>query len=223
LIRLLAAYDSSALRRIACAGVVGLGLPVLLVVTGCGGSTDSPVSPGTGSGAVSATQPASEDPGTETAAGSGLPDFDDITPIAPDPVAPDSPDALLGSTPDYRAAAALTRTLEGAGMPPGAFAVYVLPISGTDSSLLVLEVDDQNPDVDGISEEVLTGMFSALVEAPETSNANVVRLALNYQTTDEQGPATVVLTLPIDIVAGYLDGTVSDEQFSQNVKFLVHR
>jgi predicted small lipoprotein YifL len=107
-------------------------------------------------------------------------------------------DFILGGSPDSASAAAIVLGLEEAGFDLSDIDVSVLPISGMDASLLVLEVTD---DVEALISEDEEGaaLARALLASPEIEDASITEIVSMYRGTDELG--SFVMTFTISITA----------------------
>jgi hypothetical protein len=107
-------------------------------------------------------------------------------------------DFTLGGSPDSASAAAIVLGLEEAGFDLSDIEMSVLPISGMDASLLVLEVTD---DVAALmsEDEESAALAGALLASPEIENASITELVTIYRGADEQG--SFVMTFTISITA----------------------
>ncbi len=197
------------------------------VLVSCGGSSsdtssNNPSTAGTSNSSSSGESKTSVATPTPTSEADSIA-FENLTPIPPPTAEPGSADELLGGTPNYEAAAALSQSLEAIGVPADAMTVYVLPISGTDGSLLVLDLDSDNEAAANMSDQVGQNLLPTLATDPEIEKANITRISMNIHSTDEQGPLTLVVTLPMDTLVGYVNGTVTDDQMALAVKYAVQR
>jgi hypothetical protein len=144
--------------------------------------------------------------------------FDEVEPSLPN-VPPDT-DTLVGGA-FYRAAAERVKaSLAAAGITEG-IEVYILPVAGTDSSLLIFDAeitaDQQAPPEDAIP------ALRALLDAEAVRAANVTRFVLTFSGEDEEGPLVVTMTMPLEILGKMIDETITDEESASQVLFGVER
>jgi hypothetical protein len=216
-------------------------LPLLLVaflavaLIACGGSSDS--------GEDSSSGAPSDGSLSSTAGGGGasndrVPDddgeasdeesvllaaLDDADFELPDDL-PTGADALLGGTPYYAAAAAVTASLEAAGLAIAGLEIHVLPISGTDTSLLVFEMDTaaMTSETEAVPEDA-TPALTTLLQSEAVQAANVSRVVLNFRGEDETGPVTFTITMPLETLGKMLDETITDQESEAQILIGVQR
>lgn len=105
---------------------------------------------------------------------------------------------LLGGPANTTAAAALTAAMEEAiGGELVGMEVFVWNVTGTDESLVVLEVDDTASEMQ-LSDEASAGFLTALIDSAVIDIENVTWLALNYRGeggADAPGVITFALSI----------------------------
>src|SRR3972149_10254965 len=82
---------------------------------------------------------------------------------------PDSPATILGDSPNVKATAEVVALLKAAGMGPEVVQALVLPVSGTDKSLLVLRFDEATS---AALPDESEGLIEALINSPAAKAAN---------------------------------------------------
>lgn len=195
-----------------------LTLPLLgaALLSACGG--DKPSAPDAGQPPAAAVEP-TENPNpwflpTPKARATGS--------SAPAPTAT----SLLGR-PNRDAARAITEAMKAAGEDPAGIEIFVFPIQGSDRTLLVFEIDGASQALSGQSgAPSAQDLFSAsLFQSAAVKAAKASRVVLNIRMRDEaSGEALIAtLTLPLETMAGYLAGTLSEEQASQQTQFQVRQ
>jgi hypothetical protein len=172
----------------------------LLATVACGGRSQSASD---GGGATSATTAAPKPP----AAAQDIKLFG--TPSTSS--APAGADAIgpLDGAPDLDAADEIAAGLKAAGLDLTGVHLYVLPITGFDGSLLILRVDQPATSSDGKADP--EPILKYLVDSPAMKAAKVVRLALIFSGTDEQGPFVATVSLPISALAAVGSGELTPE------------
>jgi hypothetical protein len=114
------------------------------------------------------------------------------------PLPTEGVDAFLGGSPDAYATAALTLDLEHAGVTLTGITLSVLPVTGTDASLLVMEVDDDSFAAGLPTEEEGGDLTTALLASPQLEAASITELVTVYRSEDEEGPFTMTFAVTID-------------------------
>ena len=114
------------------------------------------------------------------------------------PLPPDSLDAYLGTSPDAYAARVISLGLEEAGVDLTGITLSVLPVTGVDASLLVLEIGDEYVGSGLLSETAGADITGALLTLPELDTASVSELVIVYRGVDEQGPFTMTFAVSIN-------------------------
>ena len=94
--------------------------------------------------------------------------------------------------------AALTLDLEHAGVTLTGITLSVLPVTGTDASLLVMEVDDDSFAAGLPTEEEGGDLTTALLASPQLEAASITELVTVYRSEDEEGPFTMTFAVTID-------------------------
>jgi hypothetical protein len=110
-------------------------------------------------------------------------------------------DAYLGGAPDVYTATAIKRGLAEAGVDLTGITLSVLPIGGTDQSLLVLEVEDTYLELGLPSAAEGADITGALLGLPEIDSAAITLLATLYRGTDEEGAFTLTFAVPLAALA----------------------
>lgn len=126
-------------------------------------------------------------------------------------------DLTLGGSPDGASAAAISRALEAAGFDLTGVEISVLPITGMDAALLVLDATDE-------AESLAAGgdggeaFVKALLAAPEIKEASITQLVMTYRGADEQGPYVATSTISIaTIEAALASGTNIGDQLKVQI------
>ena len=202
---------------------------IVLAAVACGGGSDEPSSPVSSSGATGQTTSPTSSSGETTSVSSPTvepsvaatatpkptatpePDalalFNAIKPIAPEQTG-NPADDLLGGTPNVLAAEAIAQALAAAGFNLQGITIHVLPVTGTDESLLVLSVhEDQGPSIGDDPDPFI----SALLDAVDAQPVNVPRMAIHYFGTDDQGPYRITLAAPTQAMRDMASGAISQE------------
>ena len=173
------------------------------------------ITPGAEGTSASAQTPAADDPF----------DPDQITAIPP-PALSES-DVLLGGTPDFETAAALAKILEDGGADLAGIKIRVFPIGGTEESLLVIELDQELDEAAGAGlpedEDAVSSALTAFLAAPEIETAGISRLAMVLRSSDESGPFSLILTLPIGTARDLIAGTATEEDLAEHLAIEVRR
>jgi len=190
----------------------------------CGGkSSENGATGSDATGSPNSSQPA----GSNESGGANKSDADDSLASLLRDAAPSLPDELppgydttLGGTPYYAAAAKIRESLESSGIPLQGIEIHVLPISGTDASLLVFETDltAVATDESAVPDDA-TPALTALLESDVVKTANVARVVLNFRAADEQGPFVLTITMPLATLGKMIDETLTDEEAEADVIF----
>lgn len=114
------------------------------------------------------------------------------------PIPAEGVDAYLGGSPDGVAAAAITLGLEQAGIDLSGITLSVLPITGADASLLVMELGEGYLDSGLPTEAEGSEITGALLALPEIESAAITELVTVYRGVDEEGPFTLTFVVPMD-------------------------
>ena len=205
---------------------------ILLMVTACAGSGDGSASTASSIAAGNAppgsegTTGQGEEPTGESDANSrggseaerdddGLVDLDlliaaifDGESDHPDIEAPEW-DLPLGGSPDLGAAAAITLGLEAAGADLTDLELSVLPLTGMNASLLVLELTSELEVVASDPEpgDDDNAVLETLLAMPEISETSITDLVFIFRGEDEEGPFVLTLTASIsDLQAALASG-----------------
>ncbi len=115
------------------------------------------------------------------------------------PQAPtEGPDVYLGGSPDVYAAAAISLGLGEAGVDLTGITLSVLPITGIDASLLVMELGDEDAIGGLLTPEAGADITGALLALPEIETASITELVMVYRGVDEEGPFALTFAVSID-------------------------
>lgn len=189
--------------------------------SGDGSSEGSSGSTSSGSGPTSPSPTADDGSDDATEEEQAFPSFDEVEPITPD--LPPGGQVAVGRTPLRGAADAIRTMIEQAGISVAGLEVHVLPIPGTDESLLVLESSaTELADETGLDQD-FDATFVDVITSPAAQAANITRVALNYHDADEQGPLVFTMTLPVDAAVRMVEGTLTDAEASEQVLFDFYR
>jgi hypothetical protein len=139
-------------------------------------------------------------------------------------VVPPGTNTLLGGTPYYATAAQIKDSLTSNGISLDGLDIYLLPISGTDGSLLVIQGDANAATGDdaGIPDDA-TPILTALLNSDAVKAAKITRVAMNFLSEDEQGPLVLTITMPVETLNKLLTETLSDEEAAANLKIGIER
>jgi hypothetical protein len=186
-----------------------------LLLAGCAGSPEPDNAlnpPPVGSTEESASEPA---PPQSERSDIEIVEIPAISSLAP-PLGAD----LLGGTPNYAAGEAALAALDLSAEEMAGGTLMVLPISGTDQSLLVMAFDATTAGLatsDAPSSVESDAALQKLVNLPELRDANVVRVVILATGTDDQGDYTMTMTIPWDDFATAISGSdsISGDVLSQ--------
>jgi len=180
------------------AAVVALGA---LLIAACGGSSGSPPPATT----PTAGSPEAKPPATAL-------DAKALEALAAEAVKAPLPSVggdLLAISPNEEAGKQAAEALRAAGFDLTGATVLVLPIAGTNQSLLVMEFDaTASASSSDAPDDPLPGL-KALVDAPAIKAANVTRVVIITHGTDEKGSYVFTMTIPMTAVAAMTSGTLS--------------
>jgi hypothetical protein len=203
-------------------GAVVVALIIAIVVMSGGGSDDSgSKSAGTNTSSASSATTGTN-PATAPASATQKPVEDKTIASLPKlRSAPPQidPAARLGDT-DVEAANGIRASLMAAGLNLRGVVVGVYKVTGTDQSLLVI-------DVDGAQASSLNSAMSnqndqkkfaqAIVGAPAIKTAKIGRLALNITNKDAQGTIVLGMTMTMATLDSMAKGTLSDADAQKQV------
>lgn len=211
-----------AASRIVLSTIVSFLLAAL--IAGCGGSGESQSGASTTEPNASTNGPSSTDGAAEPTATPEEEDAALLGALIGDTAdLPAGEESVLGGTPYYAAADAIEQTLQDAGIPLDGIGVYVLPVSGTETSLLVLQTDIGASSSEEEAPEDITPALSALIDSEAVQSANISRVVLNLVGEDEQGPVVVTITMPLETLPAMLEGTLSEEETAAQLRIGVQR
>lgn len=116
---------------------------------------------------------------------------------------------------DDEAARAVTESLRRAGFDLGS-GVFVMPLSGA-ANLLYVFIDASSPLAD-LPDDRAEAFLGALATAPVMADHGVTRVAVDFESSDAQGPFTVSLTAPLaELRAAQTDGVDISEKVAVQV------
>lgn len=116
---------------------------------------------------------------------------------------------------DDEAARAITESMRGAGFDLGS-GVFVMPLSG-EANLLYVFIDASSPLAD-LPDDRAEAFLGALATAPVMADHAVTRVAVDFESSDAEGPFTVSLTAPLaELRAAQTDGVDISEKVAVQV------
>jgi hypothetical protein len=197
-------------------------LAVASLTAACGGSAAPSDSPPAQPGSSTIAEGAASEPPAASIEPTPTPepvlDFSEIEPIAPDLSA--GLDLAVGRGPLRGTAAAIKAALMQAGVPLDA-EIYVLPIAGTDESLLVFQsgpISQQSSQAEDSSQ-----VFLDIVTSPVAQAANVTQIVFNYADSDEQGPLVLTIGMSVETLGKLVDGTLTEAEIAERLLFSLER
>jgi hypothetical protein len=128
--------------------------------------------------------------------------FAEVTPVAVQ-LPPGTPVYLTGES-NREAEDELRAVLAGAGIPSSVYGLLVLPVTGTNQSILCISTDETSSNA---VPQDSTPMLKALVSAPAIKDANITRVNIYYTSQDAQGRLMTLFSIPIDTVRALANGT----------------
>ncbi|MEX0826265.1 MAG: hypothetical protein WD184_05905 [Acidimicrobiia bacterium] len=199
----------------------GLVVILTLVAAACGGGDGSSNPIATTSTAASATTVTSSGPTTTTLPPTTTTTLDpflvDIFSIEPMP--PSEPatgvNAVLGGPPDEIATLLILADLEDAGIDLTGIEIFVWPISGTGSSLVVIEFGD-SAGLYAEDDDQATLLVNSVLTHPVIAEQNITRMVLRIAGADEEGPYVFTMTaLVADMLRSLSTGASLEEGEAQ--------
>lgn len=126
---------------------------------------------------------------------------------------------LLSSTPDREAAEALMSDLQQLGIDTQGINLYVIPKKDSDKSILYAELDSSegfNLQSIGSGRNPIEDALGLLSKLDQSGDYGIERIAINYK--DENGNSLAIVTAPIEAIRGFVNGTISRQQFMQELE-----
>lgn len=124
---------------------------------------------------------------------------------------------LLSGPPNREAATAIKADVAKQGINTTGMDLYVLPIAGTDGSLVVATLDAskgfQFKSANG-SEPILDYMTRLTTSGP-AKTAKVQRVVIDYR--DKTGSTLMTMTAPTEAISGYAQGTLTRKEFMKQI------
>ena len=124
---------------------------------------------------------------------------------------------LLSGTADREGAAAITEEMRRAGIDTKGVEVHVLPIAGTDESVVFAVIDSSQgfkfPSRQGV--DPLTNFMAQLANSPTAKQRGISRVALDYRGSD--GASVMTITAPSEAVSAYASGRITKREFMRQV------
>lgn len=112
--------------------------------------------------------------------------------------------AIIGGTPEWGLAAALTAELEATGLDLTGTRIEVRPVTGTGESLLVFWIDDTATAL-GEDDTASDTLLATLLGSPILSQASITRFVLNFRSEDAEGPYVLTATAAVDKMLGAME------------------
>jgi hypothetical protein len=128
---------------------------------------------------------------------------------------------------DRDAARRIAEALKAAGSNVPSLEVFVFPLQGSDKSLLVLDIDATSDAFTGASDTIPAEASDLLPAGFLTSDAvkqaKVSRVVINVRGKDDTTGSLLLfsMTLPVETLAGYLAGTISEDQVADLTQFQI--
>ncbi|MFC2069280.1 hypothetical protein ACFLTP_09805 [Chloroflexota bacterium] len=122
----------------------------------------------------------------------------------------------LSSTPDREDAEALMTELQQLGVNTQGINMYVIPKKNSDKSILYAEFDSSegfNLQALGGSRSPIEDALGLLAELDKSGEYGIERIAMNYK--DENGDSLAIVTAPTEAIRGFVNGTITRQQFMQ--------
>lgn len=123
---------------------------------------------------------------------------------------------LLEQRLDHQAAGAIMQQLQSAGVNTKGMTVYVIPYKDSNESLAVAVLDaSKGFDINSFTQgDAITEYLTSLADAG--NKYGVKRVAVDYK--NENGDSLLTMTAPAATAIGYSKGTVSQQQFLQDLE-----
>ncbi|MBI4318812.1 MAG: zinc ribbon domain-containing protein [Chloroflexi bacterium] len=125
---------------------------------------------------------------------------------------------LFSGTPDRQAARELKDELARAGVDTKGLDIYVLPVTGKDSSVAIAVMDSSRGFRFGSTRgrDPVIDFMGRLSTSKTAEAAGIKRVAIDYR--NEKGESLLALTASVDAASGFARGGVSREEFMQNLE-----
>ena len=123
-------------------------------------------------------------------------------------------DDLLGPL-DSKTVDAVTKAMNAAKVDMKGTQVFVYPVYGTQTSLLVFDVDGNMASSSSSSSQ--EQMIKALAGIPELKTASVDRVVMNYKGKDKQGNYLLTVTMTLKAMDAMSKGTLSQADMQKEL------
>ncbi len=125
---------------------------------------------------------------------------------------------LLEPALNERMATSMMEQLESTGINTRGMDIYVIPYKESDANLVVAVFDaSQGFDIRNFSrEDAITEYLELLAGLDEDGKYNIKRVAVDYK--NEEGESLLTLTAPSDTITRYSEGSISRQQFLQELE-----
>lgn len=137
------------------------------------------------------------------------------------PGAKSGSNATLGAN-NVAAAKQINDALKAAGDTNGITA-FVYPMKESQGNLLDLEVDGSKLSASNTSGNGSDKLLAAVANSPAMKSANITQVALNVTGVDAKGKYLLTIALPASVLPAMANGTISQSQAQQQVKFQITR
>lgn len=125
---------------------------------------------------------------------------------------------LLSATPDRETAAAMKAELASAGLNTQGMDIYVFPYKENDENVVIAVLDSsQGFDIRNLTgEDAITEYLGLLANLDKGGKYDIQRVAVDYK--NDEGDSILVLTAPSATITRYTSGSISRQQFLQELE-----
>jgi hypothetical protein len=125
---------------------------------------------------------------------------------------------LLAARLDEQAAVTMLQELKAAGVNTQGLSIYVIPYRNSNENLAVAVLDaSKGFNLRNFGDEgAVTKYLEMLASLDKGGKYDIKRVAVDYK--NEQGQSLLTLTAPTDTITRYASGTISREQFLNNLE-----
>jgi len=121
---------------------------------------------------------------------------------------------MFATTPDRAKAATIMTSLQQAGLNTSGVEVYVIPVAGTEHNVAMVVLDaSKGFDISKSKSADPVKDFLKVISSAQADG--VTRTGVAY--ISEEGKQLVTATVPMDAVAAYAKGTITDKQLMEKV------
>jgi hypothetical protein len=128
----------------------------------------------------------------------------------------------LGS-PNHQAADAIAAALKSAGFSSPGLKVYVFLMKGLNESLLAIDIDPTQAETVLSGTNAETVFLKAIASSPVLERHRITRFVLTSSGSDAQGTYGLTITMPMTVVQGMANGTMTEAQAQSQIAIQITR